>query len=118
MSSTTWSTTITIKNDSEAVRQMRAFLRHNQAIVPYRNGDVVAKYLRHIIDSSNAFGGIQAEVTTFRPYAVSQRSKGLEQEPCSLLAPPSPQLVRQLKGLASCAFGALVLLALVVTFAG
>lgn len=118
MTSTAWSTTVTIKNDNEAVQQMRAFLRRNDAIVPYRNGDVVAKYLRHIIDSSNAMGGIQAEVAALRLCAVSQRRKGLEQELNALLAAPSPRLVRQLKQLASCAFGALVLLALVVTFAG
>ncbi|OPH84364.1 hypothetical protein [Nitrobacter vulgaris] len=118
MASTTWSTTVTIKNDNEAVQQMRDFLRYNDGIVPYRNGDVVAKYLRHIIDSSNAFGGIQAEVAASRPYVISQHSKGLEHEPHSLLAPPSTQFVRKLKQLASCAFGALILLALAVTFAG
>jgi hypothetical protein len=86
--------------------------------VPYRNGDVVARYLRHLIDSGNASGGIQAEVAALRPCAVSSRRKGLEQELNSLLAPPSPRLVQRLKQLASCTFGALVLLALVVTFAG
>lgn len=119
MSSTTWNTTVTIKNDDEAVRQMRAFLRRNLAVVPYRNGDVVAKYLRHIVDRYNALEGIEAEVTAFRPLPVySPRSNGLEQELHSLLAAPSPRLQRQLKQLAGCAFGALILLAFFVTFAG
>lgn len=119
MSSTTWNTTIAIKNDNEAVQRMRAVLRRNLAAVPYRNGDVVAKYLRHIIDSSNTLGGIQAQVTTLRPDpAYPPRSKGLEQELRSLLAEPSPRLLLHLKQLACCAFGALMLLALVVTFAG
>lgn len=118
MTSTTWSTIITIKDGNKAVRQMRAVLRRDLAIVPYRHNDVVARYLRHVIDSSATPAGIQAEIATVRSCSATPRSKGLEQELRSLLAPPSPRLVRQLKQLARCAFGALVLLAFIVTFAG
>jgi len=114
----TWNTTLTAKIDEDAVHRMRDFLRRNLTSVPFRNRDVIAKYLRHVIESNNDWDGISAPVAFTRPQLASQHWQGFERERQALLAPPSPKLLRRLKGLALGSFGLLLMLACYVVFAG
>ncbi|MBJ7403551.1 MAG: hypothetical protein JHD07_09750 [Bradyrhizobium sp.] len=118
MASTAWLSTITINTDSASLRRMRGSLRRDDTVVPFRDSDVIAKYINHVLDSNGAWDGIDAGITVTRAKPVRQPwQKGLEQELQPLLAEFSPKRRRQLNGLACCAFGALILLACFVTFA-
>jgi hypothetical protein len=119
MSLTTWNTTLTAKIDDDAVQAMRNFLRQNLASVPFRRGDVITKYLRHVIESNNEWDGIDAPVAFTRPLLTSRPwQSGFEREWHLLLAEPSPKLLLCLERLAIGSFGLLSMLACYVAFAG
>jgi len=108
---------LTVRVEQEAMQQMRAFLRDNRISVPFRNDDVIAKYLRHVIDSNNSWDGIDAQVALTRPYPGRYPWQlGYEHERHPLLAEPSRKLVHRLKGLALGSFGLLMMLACYVAF--
>lgn len=69
MASTAWLSTITINTDSASLRRMRGSLRRDDTVVPFRDSDVIAKYINHVLDSNGAWDGIDAGITVTRGQA-------------------------------------------------
>jgi hypothetical protein len=118
MRSTTWTTDLTMTTDPAILGDIRLWLKRNDEIVPSRDADVVAKYLRLAIDATNQWGGVILPLTINRPRpAVSPWEWTMKGKRPRTPAEPvwHDSIAKQL---ALGSFGLLVMLALYLAFAG
>ncbi|WP_321177209.1 hypothetical protein [Bradyrhizobium sp. USDA 3256] len=121
MTHNSWICTLTIDTATpDAIQAFRKWLSQYGPPVPRRDSDVIAKYVSTMLAACAKSRGTAAafRATRARPIITApwRHDAAFEQEPTPLLAELSPQRRRQLNGLAYCAFGALIVLACIVTF--
>ncbi len=92
MDSQTWTTTLTIRTDDQSFLEIREWLADYDADnpSPRRNDDLLAKYLRCVLDSNNQWDGIRLGIGLSRPrLARLPWQQGFEGDP-----PPAAEVVR------------------------
>jgi hypothetical protein len=116
MTRNSWTTTLTIDTNPTDIADMRDWLGEHAPPVPSRNSDVLAKFVAHTLISNAHWDGVFAGFKVSRPQPVItapwRQDAAFEQD---VVVPPPRRLHLALA--ASCAFGALVLLAYAVGFA-
>lgn len=113
----TWKTDLLTDLDQSSLRELRTWLKLHARPVPSRDADVIAKYLRTVINNNSAWDGVPVVFKIYRPERPGQPwQNGFEHEARrGVRGLPAGQ--HRLIELAVGSFGLLVMLACYIAFA-